>query len=98
MPASVPSTRDRLSTTGVWFFTDTLTATETGELAARLESLGYSALWIPDTFGRDPFVNAMILLDATDELVVATGIANIHMRHPGMMKQGAWSLAEFSGG
>ena len=92
------STRDRLSTTGVWFFTDTLTTEQSRELAARIESLGYSALWIPDTFGRDPFVNAAILLDATRELIVATGIANIHMRHPGMMKQGALSLAEFSDG
>ncbi len=89
---------DKLSTTGVWFFTDMLPTPQARELAARIESLGYSALWIPDTLGRDPFVNATILLDATDELVVATGIANIHMRHPGMMKQGALSLAEFSGG
>ena len=92
------STTEKLSTTGVWFFTDMLTTAQSQDLAARIESLGYSALWIPDTLGRDPFVNAAILLDATDELIVATGIANIHMRHPGMMKQGALALAEFSGG
>jgi len=89
---------DKLATTGVWFFTDMLTTGQSRETAARIESLGYSALWIPDTLGRDPFVNAAILLDATSELIVATGIANIHMRHPGMMKQGAQSLAEFSDG
>ena len=89
---------DRLTTTGVWFFTDMLTSDQSGELAVRVESLGYSALWIPDTLGRDPFVNASTLLRATDELIVATGIANIHMRHPGMMKQGAYALAELSGG
>ncbi|MDG2027723.1 MAG: TIGR03620 family F420-dependent LLM class oxidoreductase [Acidimicrobiales bacterium] len=92
------SVTDKLSTTGVWFFTDMLTTEQSRETAARIESLGYSALWIPDTLGRDPFVNAAILLDATSELIVATGIANIHMRHPGMMKQGAQSLAEFSDG
>jgi probable F420-dependent oxidoreductase len=92
------STTDNLSTIGVWFFTDLLDTPQSKELAARVESLGYSALWIPDTLGRDPFVNATILLDATENLTVATGIANIHMRHPGMMKQGALSLAEFSGG
>jgi probable F420-dependent oxidoreductase len=92
------STTDNLSTIGVWFFTDLLDTPQSKELAARVESLGYSALWIPDTLGRDPFVNATILLDATENLSVATGIANIHMRHPGMMKQGALSLAEFSGG
>ena len=75
-----------------------LTTGQSEELAGRIESLGYSALWIPDTLGRDPFVNASTLLRATDELIVATGIANIHMRHPGMMKQGAYALAEMSGG
>jgi probable F420-dependent oxidoreductase len=89
---------DKLATTGVWFFTDMLTTEQSRETAARIESLGYSALWVPDTLGRDPFVNAATLLDATDELIVATGIASIHMRHPGMMKQGAHSLAELSGG
>jgi len=92
------SIADRLTRTGVWFFTDTMSTSESEETAARLESLGYSALWIPDTLGRDPFVNASTLLRATDELIVATGIANIHMRHPGMMKQGAHALAELSGG
>lgn len=89
---------ERLGTTGVWFFTDMLDHGRSREVAARIEELGYSALWIPDTLGRDPFVNATILLESTTELVVATGIANIHMRHPGMMKQGAASVAELSGG
>ena len=88
----------KLGTTGVWFFTDLLDHGRSRELAARIESLGYAALWIPDTIGRDPFVNAVLLLESTTDLVVATGIANIHMRHPGMMKQGAASLAELSGG
>ena len=79
----------KLGTTGVWFFTDLLDHGRSRELAARIESLGYAALWIPDTVGRDPFVNAALLLESTTDLVVATGIANIHMRHPGMMKQGA---------
>ncbi|MEL6985887.1 MAG: LLM class flavin-dependent oxidoreductase, partial [Actinomycetota bacterium] len=89
---------ERLGTTGVWFFTDMLDHGRSREVAARIEELGYSALWIPDTLGRDPFVNATLLLEATTDLVVATGIANIHMRHPGMMKQGAASVAELSGG
>ena len=77
----------KLGTTGVWFFTDLL---DHGRSRARrpFESLGYAALWIPDTVGRDPFVNAALLLESTTDLVVATGIANIHMRHPGMMKVG----------
>ena len=88
----------KLTTSGVWFFTDMLDTVQSQETAARIESMGYSTLWIPDTLGRDPFVNAAILLNATTDLIVATGVANIHMRHPGMMKQGAFSLAESSDG
>lgn len=72
-------------------------AAQCREFAARIESLGYSALWIPETIGRDPFVSAATMLEATSELILATGIANIWMRHPGAMKQAALSLAESSG-
>ncbi len=86
-----------LATTGVWHFTDGMSSGESGEFAARIESLGYSALWVPDAIGRDPFVNCATLLNATENLIVATGIANIWVRHPNAMVQGALSLAELSG-
>ena len=86
-----------METTGVWHFTDGMTSTESAEFAARVEALGYSALWVPDAIGRDPFVNCATLLNATDDLIVATGIANIWVRHPNAMVQGALSLAELSG-
>ena len=87
----------KLTTTGVWHFTDGMSAQESGEFAARVESLGYSALWVPDAIGRDPFVNCATLLSATEDLIVATGIANVWVRHPNAMVQGALSLAELSG-
>ena len=43
------SIRDRLKTTGVWYFTDGMTVEAAGEFAARIETLGYSTLWLPDT-------------------------------------------------
>jgi len=88
---------NQLATTGVWHFTDGMSATESSDFAARIESLGYSALWVPDAIGRDPFVNCATLLNATENLIVATGIANIWVRHPNAMVQGALSLAELSG-
>lgn len=88
---------NQLTKVGVWHFTDGMSASESGEFAARVESLGYSALWVPDAIGRDPFVNCATLLNATTDLVVATGIANIWVRHPNAMVQGALSLAELSG-
>lgn len=83
---------------GVWYFLDGKTAPEAAEFARRIESLGYSALWIPETIGRHPFVLAGWLLANTDRLVLATGIANIYARDAGASMAGARSLAELSGG
>ncbi len=49
--------------------------------AAELESLGYTAVWIPDV-GGNLFQAVRELLEATDTLVVATGILNLWMHDP----------------
>ena len=85
-----------LSKTGVWFFTDRLSAQDAAATAKRIEDLGYSALWIPETMGRNPFAHAAWLLANTERLVVATGIANIYHREPGVTVQGQKTLAEQS--
>lgn len=87
-----------ISTPGVWFFTETMSADEAGAFAARIEELGYSTLWLPETTGRDPFAHIAHLAHFTESLRFATGIANIHHRHPGVMKQAAATLAEQTGG
>jgi alkanesulfonate monooxygenase SsuD/methylene tetrahydromethanopterin reductase-like flavin-dependent oxidoreductase (luciferase family) len=30
---------------------------QAADTAGRIESLGYSTLWVPDTVGRDPFAH-----------------------------------------
>jgi probable F420-dependent oxidoreductase len=85
---------DKIGSRGVWWFTEGMTSGEAVEFAQRLESLGYGALWLPETLGRDPFAHAALLLDNTETLVIATGIANIFHRHPGPMRQAAYTLAE----
>ena len=87
-----------LDKTGVWFFTDGQSARDAADFAQRIESLGYSALWIPETLGRNPFAHAAYLFTETTNLVIATGIANIYHRHPGMTLQSQKTLAEQSGG
>lgn len=71
-----------LSGTGVWSgnlrYGD---ATEAAELATELESLGYSALWIPDV-GGDVFTPLDNLLGATTTATIATGILNVWMHTP----------------
>jgi probable F420-dependent oxidoreductase len=51
------------------------------DAAAELESLGYTALWIPDT-GGDVFGAVASLLRSTQDIVVATGILNLWMHSP----------------
>ena len=76
----------QLDKLGVWYFFDGQPATAAAEAAKRIEALGYSALWIPETVGRNPLVFASWLLANTDDLIVATGIANIYHREPGVMR------------
>ena len=83
---------------GVWFFTDARDANGAAQFAKDVESLGYSALWIPETVGRHPFAHASWLLANTTDLIVATGIASIYNRDPGASMAGARTLAEQSGG
>jgi probable F420-dependent oxidoreductase len=71
-----------LSGTGIWSamlrFGD---PSEVAELAAEMEGLGYSALWIPDT-GGDVWTPLTNLLAATQSVTIATGILNIWMHAP----------------
>ncbi|MGI9577981.1 MAG: LLM class F420-dependent oxidoreductase, partial [Microthrixaceae bacterium] len=52
------------------------------EAAAEVEELGFSTLWIPETVFREVFLEAALLLEATDSMKVATGIANRYARDP----------------
>lgn len=67
---------------GVWAFIDNMTAPEAAKFAQQLEQWGYSALWIPEAVGRDPFSIISYMSAHTDKLIFATGIANIYARDP----------------
>ena len=79
---------------GVWMFTDDLARDQAVSLVTRLEALGYSSLFVPETTGRDPFAHLAALGEHTSTLVLATGIASIFNRHPGSMRQVSQTLAE----
>jgi probable F420-dependent oxidoreductase len=83
---------------GVWAAPEGIPAPQVRAMAARVEELGYSMLWLAETFGRDPFALAADLGAATSTLVLATGIANVYNRHAGVMKQAANTVAEQTGG
>jgi probable F420-dependent oxidoreductase len=48
------------------------------EMAAELEELGYSALWIPDV-GGELFASVELLMSSTERTTIATGILNLWM-------------------
>src|SRR5258707_14546216 len=83
---------------GLWFFLDGMTAPQSAEFARKVEKLGYSALWIPEAVGREPFAHAGYLLAETEKLVIATRIANIWARDPMTMAGAAKTLGELSDG
>lgn len=72
----------RLTGTGIWSgmlrYGD---MAQVAPAAAELESLGYSALWIPDV-GGDLFTPLGTLLGATTTATIATGILNVWMHTP----------------
>lgn len=69
-------------------------ASRVRELAGEIEAMGWPVVWIPEAMGRDAMVLASIILGATTRLKVATGIAQIHARHPMTTANAQRALAE----
>lgn len=87
----------RLGPVGVWSGElATVNATEARAAAATVEGLGYGSLWIGETprWGREAFSSAAMLLAATEQVLLATGIANIWLREPATAAAAAGTLAE----
>lgn len=83
---------------GVWTWLDALPPDEAAEVARRIEGWGYSALWIPEAVGADPFVMHAWLAAHTQRLVLATGIANIYARDAMTMRAARDTLGAVSRG
>ena len=81
---------------GVWYFLDGLSTEDSIRTAQKIESLGYGALWLPETVGKDPLTTSSLLLSVTTKLNLATGIVNIYHREPGVMLAAQKTLAEQS--
>ncbi len=83
---------------GVWTTLDTMSADEAADFARRVEGWGYSALWIPEAVGRDPFALIGYLAARTESLVFCTGIANIYARDPMTMRAIHKTLSDLAPG
>lgn len=87
--------RFALNGVGIWTGAlDHVPSARARELAAELEQLGYSAIWLPEVANRDPFVHLSFLLGATRRLVGATGIASIWARDAIAMVEATKALTE----
>jgi probable F420-dependent oxidoreductase len=90
-----PTTLETLrGSIGLWTSTlDSVSPSQCREHVREVESLGYRALWVPESWGRESFTNVGLLLSSTSSLTVATGIANIWARDAVTTANGAKTLA-----
>ena len=93
-----PSRPTRIGELGVWTWLDSFSSPDAAEFARTIESWGYSALWIPEAVGRDPFTFLGYLASQTEQLVLATGIANIYARDAMAMNAVRQTLSEIAPG
>ena len=84
-----------LPRTGLWTSGfDMLDLPAAADQLAELEDLGYGAVWIPETMGRDGITHSSLLLARSTSMIVATGIVSIWGRDPMSMRAGQLALAE----
>ncbi|MGZ8717315.1 MAG: LLM class flavin-dependent oxidoreductase, partial [Gaiellaceae bacterium] len=85
-----------LGPVGVWLGSIGLLPAEEERAAVReLEAAGYGTIWFGETpSSKEALSHAALLLDATERVTVATGIASIWLRTPSSAASGAASLAE----
>ena len=88
----------RPSGLGVWAWLDGLPPAEAAAFARELEDQGYTALWVPEAVGREPFALLGFLAGQTRRIQLCTGIANIYARDAVATASGQLALNEFSGG
>jgi probable F420-dependent oxidoreductase len=98
MATDVNRATQLLGRLGVWSGLDLLPAPEALDYARRVEALGYDALWINETTGREPFALLAALAGATERITLAAGITSIYARDANASHAGARTVGELSGG
>ncbi len=80
---------------GIWQANfDGLPAAEIAKAVKKLEGMGWKCIWSPEALGRDVLITSSIILNASKKLHAATGIAQIHARHPMTMAGAQKALAQ----
>ena len=87
-----------LGRTGVWSDFDRLPVEDALTYAARVESLGYGTLWVPDVVGREPFTLLGLLAGVTSSIGLGTSIVSIWGRDAQATRMATLTLQEATGG
>src|SRR6185295_17992299 len=85
----------RMGIVPFWKGYDRQTVLRTAKLA---EDLGYDSIWVPEAWAYEQFQLLTEIALATRTLQVATGIANVFSRSPGLLAMSAATLDEISEG
>jgi F420-dependent oxidoreductase-like protein len=67
-------------------------------MARLADELGYDSIWIPEAWAYEQFQLLTEIALATQRIGLATGIANVFSRTPGLLAMSAATLDEISGG
>ncbi len=87
-----------LGPVGVWGHLDTLPASGLRRHVAAVARLGYGALWVPETVGREPFALLGAVAEQAGPMWLGTSIASIWARDPMTSRMAALTLHELTGG
>ena len=87
--------RERLGQVGIWAGQMSgLPADVLRRTASEVERLGFGSLWFAESFAREAFAHAALLLACTERLVVGSGIASIYARDAVAMANGGRTLED----
>jgi alkanesulfonate monooxygenase SsuD/methylene tetrahydromethanopterin reductase-like flavin-dependent oxidoreductase (luciferase family) len=88
-----------MATLGVSFYLYLgLSYTACVELGRRAEDLGLDGVFVVETYTTDAMAAVEAIALGTRRITVATGIANVYLRHPVLLGAGAVAIDELSGG
>jgi probable F420-dependent oxidoreductase len=83
---------------GVWGHLDSLDADAARAYARRADELGFGALWVPETVGREPFALLGMLAGETRAMLIGTSIVSIWGHDAQTTRMAALTLSEATGG
>ncbi len=95
---TTPDLRVALGPVGIWASLDAIPVDEVLQFASTVEDLGFPALWVNESAGREPFAVLGALARATSRLTLGLGIASIYARDAAAAHAGARTIADLSGG